>query len=267
MRIMSLNAWGGRVHDRLIPYLANADPDVLCLQEMVSTPTVDKEWLIYRDHDLELPQRANLLQEVAAALPSHQVFFCPAARGDLYDGNVGYPSEWGLTTFVRRTYPVIGQAQDFVHGEFSPDGWGEHPRSRNAHAVRLFDYETSSVITIAHMHGLRDPAGKGDTPARHVQARRFAELIDRTRRDTDRLVICGDFNVLPGSVTFAALAELGLTDLITTRGFTDTRTSLYKKTPRFADYMLISANVPIRHFDVVKEPEVSDHCALVLDIG
>jgi hypothetical protein len=68
-------------------------------------------------------------------------------------------------------------------------------------------------------------------------------------------------------VTFAALAELGLTDLITTRGFTDTRTSLYKKTPRFADYMLISANVPIRHFDVVKEPEVSDHCALVLDIG
>ncbi|PSJ61227.1 metal-dependent hydrolase [Mesorhizobium soli] len=264
---MSLNAWGGRVHERLIPYLADTDPDVLCLQEMVSTPTADREWLIYRDHGIELPQRANLLQEVTAVLPSHQAFFCPAARGDLYDGDESFPSEWGLATFVRRTYPVIGQGQDFVHGEFSPDGWGDHPRSRNAHAVRLFDYETSSTITIAHMHGLRDPAGKGDTPARLVQARRFAELIDRTRRDTDRLVVCGDFNVLPGSVTFAALAELGLIDLITTRGFNDTRTSLYKKTPRFADYMLASANVPIRHFDVVREPEVSDHCALLLEVG
>ena len=88
-------------------------------------------------------------------------------------------SEWGLTTFVRHTYPVIGQAQDFVHGEFAASGWGDHPRSRNAHVVRLFDHATSSVVTVAHMHGLRDLSGKGDTPARRPQA---AKLVGAHRR-------------------------------------------------------------------------------------
>jgi endonuclease/exonuclease/phosphatase family metal-dependent hydrolase len=266
MRVVSLNAWGGRLHERLIPYLRDADPDILCLQEVIRTPTARREWLNYRDHGADLPQRANLFRELAEALPSHQAFFCPAARGDLYDGDRPLPSEWGLATLVRDTFPVIGQAQGFVHGEFTPAGWGEHPRSRNAHAVRVFDHGTSRTITVAHMHGLRDPAaGKADTPARLEQARRFAGLVGGTRCDGDQLVVCGDFNVLPGSATFAALSGLGLEDLVTTRGYTDTRTSLYEKSPRYADYMLVSANVAVRRFDVVREPEVSDHRALLLD--
>jgi endonuclease/exonuclease/phosphatase family metal-dependent hydrolase len=266
MRVLSLNVWGGRMHDRLIPYLRDADPDILCLQEVVRTPTADSEWLIYRDQGLDLPQRANLFQEVADILPSHQAFFCPAARGDLHDGERRIPSEWGLATFVRRSFPVIGQVQDFVHGDFASDGWGEHPRSRNAHVVRLFDYQASRAVVIAHMHGLRDPAGKEDTPARLAQAKRFAEQIGRISRAGDRLVVCGDFNVLPTSATFAKLGALGLKDLISTGGYSDTRTSLYKKTPRYADYILVSANVSVRSFDVVREPEVSDHCALVVDL-
>ncbi len=267
MRVLSLNAWGGRIHDRLIPYLRDADPDILCLQEVIRTPTAQAEWLIYRDHGVELPQRANLFQEVAEALPSHHAFFCPAARGDLFDGDSRLPSEWGLATLVRKTFPVIGQAQGFVHGEFASTGWGEHPRSRNAHAVRLFDHGTARAITVAHMHGLRELSGKEDTPARLAQARRFADLIDWTRGNSDQLVVCGDFNVLPRSETFAALSTLGLEDLISARGYTDTRTSLYAKTPRFADYMLVSSNVDVRHFDVVTEPEVSDHRALLLDFS
>ena len=70
---------------------------------------------------------------------------------------------------MRETLPVIGQSQGFVHGGFSPHGFGEHPRSRNAHAVELFDYDGDIAVTVAHMHGLRDLAGKEDTPARHAQ--------------------------------------------------------------------------------------------------
>lgn len=266
-RVLSLNAWGGRLYDQLVPFLVECDPDILCLQEVVHTPAADAEWLIYRDNGLELPQRANLFRELSDALSSHQAFFCPAARGDLYDGESRLPSEWGLATFIRSTYPVIGQAQGFVHGGFSPDGWGDHPRSRNAHVVRVFDYEASCAVTVAHMHGLRDPAGKEDTAARLVQAKALVDLIGCTRRNGDRLVVCGDFNVLPGSATFAALSAIGLTDLVTQSGHSDTRTSFYKKTPRFADYMLVSDNVEVRRFEVVKEPEVSDHRALLLDFA
>ncbi len=77
--------------------------------------------------------------------------------------------------------------------------------------------------------------------------------------------MCGDFNVLPGSETLRTLEALGLTELVTGNGHTDTRTSHYKKSPRFADYMLVSGNVRVRQFDAVAQPEVSDHRALLLD--
>lgn len=156
---------------------------------------------------------------------------------------------------------------DFVHGDFSGDGYGEHPRPRNAHCLRLFDYTRSQPITIAQLHGLRDLAGKGDTPARHAQAQSLVSLIRRIWRPGERLVVCGDLNLLPDSATFAALAELGLADLVTSRGHTDTRTSHYTKEGRYADYMLVTPDVDVAVFDPVAHPEVSDHRALLLEIG
>jgi endonuclease/exonuclease/phosphatase family metal-dependent hydrolase len=266
MRVFCLNGWGGRLHDLLIAYIASADPDVLCLQEVVHTPDAPKPWLTYRDHGIELPQRANFFGDVSRALPNHTAIFCPAAQGDLWEGSACFKSQWGLATFVRSTIPIIGQAQGFVHGTFSADGYGEHPRSRSAHAVRLFDFEARHAVTIAHMHGLRDLDGKHDTPARLLQAQRLALLAKSVAVDGEPLIVCGDFNVFPDSETFDILRDIGLTDLVTRHGFTSTRTSHYKKAERYADYMLVNAAVTVRAFDVVKEPEVSDHCPLVLEI-
>jgi endonuclease/exonuclease/phosphatase family metal-dependent hydrolase len=87
------------------------------------------------------------------------------------------------------------------------------------------------------------------------------------RQPGEGLIVCGDLNLLPDSETFAILAELGLTDLVTTRGFTDTRTSRYPKDGRYADYLLVTPEVTVETFDVVATPEVSDHRALLLEIG
>ena len=267
MRILSLNAWGGLLYDRLVPWLVETDADVICLQEIVRTPKVDADWLEYRDGDMVLQQRPNLYDDLATALSGHAGFFCPASRGDLFDGETRHTSEFGLATFVRRSLPIVGQVLDFVHGEFSADGWGEHPRARNAHCVRLFDPGTGATVTVAHMHGLRDLRGKIDTPERAAQARAFAGLMGRIHRPGEPLVACGDFNVLPDSETLAVLARLGLSDLVTGRGFTDTRTSYYGKEGRFADYMLVTPQVNVGAFDVVADPEVSDHRALLLDLA
>ena len=175
-------------------------------------------------------------------------------------------SQWGLATFVGAHFPVIGQAQRFVHKGFSPDGYGEHPRSRNAHAVRVHDFQSGRPAVIAHMHGLRDPAGKMDTPERLAQARRFAGLIAGLAEPGDRVIACGDFNLEPGSQAFDMLRGLGLADLVTGRGFADTRSSHYRKPGRFADYMLVNDAVEVRRFEVVAEPEVSDHRPLLLEI-
>lgn len=71
MRIISLNAWGGRLHEALISYIRQTDPDVLCLQEVLRATCVASGWSVYRDPGLELPQRANLFAEIGAALPGH----------------------------------------------------------------------------------------------------------------------------------------------------------------------------------------------------
>ncbi|WP_150461994.1 exonuclease/endonuclease/phosphatase family protein [Nesterenkonia ebinurensis] len=79
-------------------------------------------------------------------------------------------------------------------------------------------------ITVVTIHGLRDPAGKGDKPARIAQARRLAGFITALRGHDDLVVVAGDINILPESMTFDILGVIGLVDLV---GFADTRTSEY----------------------------------------
>ena len=263
---MCLNGWGGKLHGALLPYLARCAPDILCLQEVVHSPETDKDWLTYRDGDHVLPQRANFFRDVSEALPDHAAVFCPAAQGVLWDEDRSIPSQWGLATFVHKSVPIIGQVQGFVHKAYSPDGYGDHPRARSAHGVRVYDPRAGRAISVTHMHGLRDLGGKMDTPERAAQAQRLLDLSRQVSEPEDLMVVCGDFNVEPNSDTLRILTEAGLSELVTGRGFTSTRNSHYSKPGKFADYMLVNAVDAVLGFDVVYDPEVSDHCPLVLRV-
>ena len=265
MKVVSLNGWGGKLYAELLSYLKAEQPDVLCLQEVVHSPASDQDWLTYRDGDHVLPQRANFFRDVAQALPDHVATFCTAAQGVLWDKDEQVASQWGLATYVRKSFPIVAQAQSFVHKGFSPRGFGDHPRSRSAHAVRLYDYAQDAMVTVTHMHGLRDLNGKGDTPERAEQARRLLALSDQVSEPKDIRIICGDFNVEADSETLVFLRANGFVELVTAKGFDGTRTSHYKKPGRFADYMLINRQEAVARFNVTYEPEVSDHCPLVLE--
>ena len=266
MKIMCLNGWGGKLYADLLPYLSATAPDVLCLQEVIHSPQTDKDWLTYRGGDHVLPQRANLFRDVCMALPDHVATFCPAAQGVLWNEDETVPSQWGLATFVHRSFPIIGQVQGFVHKGYSPAGYGNHPRSRSAHGVRIYDDAQGRAVSITHMHGLRDLNGKMDTPDRSAQAERLLNLSKQISDPDDLSVICGDFNVEPDSETLRILEQAGMVELVTRKGFQTTRTSQYKKPGKFADYMLINREDAVADFQVVSDPEVSDHCPLVLTL-
>ncbi len=85
MRSVSLNAWGGRLHDRPLPWLAEAAPDTACIRPVVHGPASPREWLTYRDGDHVLPQRADFLRDLRTALPDRIAILCPAAQGRLWD--------------------------------------------------------------------------------------------------------------------------------------------------------------------------------------
>ena len=256
MRIVSLNAWGGALHDRLVAWLPTVGADVVCLQEITRTPGLTG-WTRFEDGDRTLPQRADLSADVGAALPQHTKFFLPSDSGPVHDAEGGrHRQEFGVATLTG--LPVFGIDTEFIHGEFTDhDEWPTGDRPRNALAIHTYG------VCVVQAHGLRDPAGKGDTPARRAQASRLAAFVTRIRRPGELVVLCGDLNLLPTSETFTILAAAGLTDLV---GEADTRTSLYRKAVRHASYLLVSDLSAVKHFEILTEPEVSDHRALVLDI-
>ena len=265
MRIVSLNAWGGAMFGPLAAWLPRCGADVICLQEVTRTPGLGG-WTAFDDGERALPQRANLFDDVRARLPRHQGLFLTSDAGPVrdHDGRTRR-QDFGIATFVDERLAVVGHDTTFVHGSFvdHPGMWATADRPRIAHAVRVIDRDAERTITVAHLHGLRDPRGKHDTPARRAQAERLAGLVTRARGPHDMTVVCGDLNLLPDSETFGVLGAIGLVDLV---GTSDTRTSRYSKPVRHADYLLVSDPDAVERFDIPAAPEVSDHRPLVLDL-
>jgi endonuclease/exonuclease/phosphatase family metal-dependent hydrolase len=264
VRVVSLNAWGGALYEPLAAWLPTVGADVLCLQEVTRTPTV-RGWTTFRDADRVLPQRADLFDDVSALLPRHVATYTASDAGPVStDDGVVHRQEFGLAMVVADTVHVLARTASFVHGTYQEhDDWGVAGRPRVAQGARLAVPGLERAVTVVQLHGLRDPAGKGDTPARRRQAERLVEVVAGLREEGDLVVVCGDLNLLPDSETFRMLAGIGLTDLV---GTADTRSSHYTKPVRHAGYLLVSDREAVRGFEVVTHPEVSDHRPLVLDL-
>lgn len=264
MRIVSINAWGGAMYDELAAWVPAVGADVLCVQEVTRTPGATG-WTRFSDADRTLPQRANLFEDLCSLLPDHRAVFLPSDAGPVTvaDGSV-HVEKFGVAVLVSPAVQLLAESSRFVHGSYTEhEEWAVSDRPRAAQAVRVLDPATDRTVTVVTLHGLRDSAGKGDTPARAAQAERLAELVTDVREADDLVVVCGDLNLLPDSATFAVLGRVGLTDLV---GTADTRTSRYLKPLRHANYLLVSDPGAVVAFDAPATPEVSDHRPLVLDL-
>jgi endonuclease/exonuclease/phosphatase family metal-dependent hydrolase len=264
VRLVSINAWGGAMYGRFAAWLPQITPDVLCVQEVTHTHG-HTGWTAFDDGDHALPQRADLLADIRGLLPRHHAFFAAGDAGPVRDATgVDHQQEFGVGTFVHESISVTDVVTRFVHDQFTRhERWPSTGRPRNALATRLALRGRSRAITVVQVHGLRDAEGKHDTPARRAQAERLAALVTDVRGPGDAVVLCGDLNLLPNSETFDVLREAGLVDLV---GTADTRGSRYVKPVRHASYLLVSDPAAVRRFEVLTEPEVSDHRALLLEL-
>ncbi|MEM9756888.1 MAG: endonuclease/exonuclease/phosphatase family protein [Pseudomonadota bacterium] len=266
LRIVSLNAWGGKLWGALKPWLQQLSADVLCLQEVTRAPEPSPAWLTYSDAERRLDQRADLLADVSECLPKHQAVFAPAARGPLSDRDGRtYLSEHGIAMWIAPDLALTAYRSLFVHGAYRQDGWGPEPVPRQMQVMRLAGRGAGGIV-VGQLHGLRDPSGKGDTAARMDQSLAVRRATSQMLRPGEAAALVGDLNLLPGSESFEIWREIGLRDLIAEHGVTDTRTSHYTKSTRFADYALVNDATVVRAFDVPSQPEVSDHRPLILSV-
>lgn len=254
LKLITLNCWGGRAADKLLPFFAEkgSEIDVFCLQEMFDA---DQRELDSRHPDMKL--RGDLFARVREALPDH--FGCFA----YFDDN---PNRMSLAMFVRQGLRLRGIADFIVHRPDTPQETGNAVR-----ASRKLQFATIALngrdVTVANYHGLWVNGPKTDTPERMLQGERIRAWLDRIAGPK---VLCGDFNLLPGNASLRTV-DAGMRNLVIEAGVKSTRTPLYRHyenpaEPNFADYVIASTDIDVKDFAVLPDA-VSDHAALMVEFA
>lgn len=248
MKLVCLNTWGARAGiKKLLDFFEMyKDVDIFCLQEVWNggEHMVGKTAAGRSMDDTE----PRLLEKISAALPHHAAYFC----SQFYDF-------FGLALFVKKDFPVLETGEHYIYrerGYISSTDIADHGRP-----LQYVTLETASgPRTVINLHAAWQPGGKTDTPERLLQSER---ILAFTQTLTHPSVLAGDFNLLPQTTSIERIELAGWNNLIKAFEITSTRTRLYTKADRFADYIFTSKQIQVHEFRVLPQ-EVSDHAPLFL---
>jgi endonuclease/exonuclease/phosphatase family metal-dependent hydrolase len=240
MKLISLNIWGGHVRQPLFDFIkAHPEIDIFCLQEVYHNAPAK----ISRD-DREV--YLNIFSEIQALLPEHRGFFRPVVN------NI-----YGIASFVRNSIEVI--TEDEIQIYKNPEYSGLGPaHSRNLQWLECRAHQR--IYSIINIHGLWNGQGKSDSPDRVSQSKKIKDFVNTLKSPA---LLCGDFNLRPDTESLGMIAK-GMQNLIESHHITSTRTSLYPKEERFADYIFADPSITIKHFEVLPDL-VSDHSPLLVE--
>jgi len=238
--LISLNLWGGYVFDPLLKFVSTYnDIDIFCFQELYK----DAPRKFSTDDKKVSLELFSILEE---KLPNHTGLFTPVVE-----------NWYGIGVFIKNEIKILDSGSTSIHENPGYSGWGP-THSRKMQWAKLC-LKNDNELMILNVHGLWNGEGKTDTPERINQSRKIKEFMNSMKIP---MIVCGDFNLLPTTESIK-IVSTDMADLISKYKIKSTRTSLYEKTERFADYMFTSKNVSIKDFRVLPE-EVSDHSALLL---
>lgn len=237
---MTLNIWGGHVRTPLLQFIDNhREVDIFCFQEVYHQA---RNKVSDEDREVSL----NIFSELHALLPNHRAYFRPVVQ-----------NSYGIGMFVNKEIEVLDEGEIPIYENPHYRGLGPtHSRNLQWLQCRL----NGQTHTIMNVHGLWNGKGKTDSPERISQSQRIKEFMGSI--ETPK-ILCGDFNLRPDTESMK-MVEKGMNNLIQTYKISSTRTSLYPKEEKFADYVLTSPEISVGHFAVLKE-EVSDHAPLFLE--
>lgn len=242
MKLISLNIWGGQVHKPLLDFIdSNRNIDIFCFQEVYHEAT-------HKICDDDSPVNLNIFSELQSLLPEHMALFSPVVSGI-----------YGVGMFVKQELDVVREGTVTIYE--NPHYKGSGPtHSRTLQWVECRHNHRSH--TIANVHGLWNGKGKTDSPERLAQSERIRGFLDAIQTPK---ILCGDFNLRPETESIKIL-EKGMTNWVTLRNIPSTRTSLYTKDERHADYIFTSPEIAVHRFEVWPH-EVSDHAPLFLEFA
>lgn len=220
-----------------------ADTDVFCFQEVYhEAEGKDTIWLDNTNF--------NLLAFLRERMPGYQSFYHPHLR-----------DYWGLAMFIKKGIEVVDSGEVYVHKhkDWNYDLEVQGYTAKNLQYVTI--RTTEGTYTVINFHGLWNGQGKLDSEERVRQSENIIAFLKTLEHP---YILCGDFNLNPETVSLTMLEGAGMRNLVKEYGITSTRTPLYQKEGRYADYILVSGEVETLDFSVLPEV-VSDHSPLYLE--
>jgi endonuclease/exonuclease/phosphatase family metal-dependent hydrolase len=239
MKLISLNIWGGTVYQDLLDFIKkeSTDTDIFCFQEVFDYPG---------DNSLTKGLKSDIYGQLRKILDGFEGFFSPDEEG-----------KEGIATFYKKDLKIKDKGSFLVHK------WPTREAATGGPIGRAFQWITfkrdNIQYNVCQFHGIWQN-GKTDTPARLKQSKKAKDFLSSL---SGKKIICGDFNLLPDTESIKILEGEDMNNLIKSFNITDTRESLYKKEPKFADYVLVSKDINILEFNVL-EVVVSDHLPMIL---
>ncbi len=254
MKLISLNVWGGRAYGELVKFLERekSNTDIFCFQEVLDygrgEPGPDAKEAKARHQPKGWHETSDLYKKLTVILCDFNPFL-----SEPYSSGMER-----LAAFVRKGITASEETLK-IHKPFQVDVNGKpyYVGSLLQH-VRVEIGDKS--YDVANVHGLWQGSGKGDTPERLDQSREIVGLLSGFGSSK---ILCGDFNLLPGTQSIRIIEGV-MRNLIREKGITNTRSSLYTKPLRYADYVFTSTNINVTKFEVMHDV-VSDHLPLLLE--
>ncbi len=241
MRLIQLNAWGGRLEHQVKDLVKKYDPDILCLQESID---INTHGIIFANTN-NIAQSANM----------KYIFHSPLISFKM----LGTSAHFGNT--IMSKFKIDNEETIFTNLEYKQDFNFE----RDDYNVRNLQYANVMVdgkkINVLNHHGLHVPDHKNGNAETERQMTQIYQFIKQLNGP---IILTGDFNLSPSSPSLTPLNNL-LTNLSAENNLKTTRTYLTSKI-EVCDYIFVSSDVKVDKFEMLSEV-VSDHAALLLDFS
>lgn len=184
--------------------------------------------------------------ELHTLLPEHDAYFQPTV-GKAY----------GIGIYISKKINVISNGYHMIYENLNYPGHGPtHSRLLQWLKCSL----NNKIFYVLNIHGLWNGMGKTDTEARINQSKKIREFMETLNA---LVILCGDLNLRPDTESIRILGK-NMDNLIKKYNIKSTRTNLYLKNEKFADYIFTSQGIKVGNFKVMDDV-VSDHAPLFLD--
>lgn len=252
MKIVTLNTWGGKLLEPLLKFLKeqSQNADIFCLQEVYSSP---------EDRKIAQSMQSNLFEMISSILQDYNGYFKPHLQGYDLEGKTIFKLWSGLALFIKKSLQIKHTGDFSIYQEgykLIDDDIKTIPRNLQYIQCKKDDQE----YLIGHFHGIWYPKSKLDTIDRVEQSKIIKKFFDNY---TCKKILCGDFNLLPTTESIRILEE-GNRNLITEFNIETTRNEYYTRIEKHADYILVSSDIKVVDFKVMKTV-ISDHYPLILE--